>query len=44
MFASFIPKRKFNAIPEPKLIVDGAKIILYDILSHAHGFCDFTVL
>jgi hypothetical protein len=43
MFASFIPECKFNAIPNPKLIVDGAKVILYDILTHADGSCNFTV-
>jgi hypothetical protein len=39
----FIPEGQFNAIPEPEFIVDGAKVILYDMLSHAGGFCDFTV-
>jgi hypothetical protein len=29
MFASFIPKREFNAIPESKFIVDGAKVVLH---------------
>jgi hypothetical protein len=33
LFTSFIPKSDFNAIPEPHLIVDDAKVILDDKLS-----------
>jgi hypothetical protein len=38
-----VPERELNPIPQSKSVIDDTKIILYDMLSHADGFCDFTV-
>jgi len=42
--ACLVPESEFDTIPESKFVIDSAKIILYDMLSGADGFCDFTVL
>jgi hypothetical protein len=42
--AGFIPESELDPIPQSKFVIDGAKIILYDMLSGADGFCDFAVL
>src|SRR5579864_869517 len=39
-----IPKGKFNSIPEPKFVIDGAKIVLYSMLGRADGLRNFSVL
>jgi len=44
MFASFIPEREFNAIQEPKFVVDGAKVICDDISRRAHRLGNLSVL
>ena len=42
--ACLVPEGKLDAIPEPEFIVDGAKVILDDVLGGADGLCDFAVL
>jgi hypothetical protein len=42
--AGFVPKRKLDSIPESKLVVDDAKVVLYDMLGGADGFCYFRIL
>jgi hypothetical protein len=42
--ARLVPESEFDPIPEAKFVIDTAKVILYDMLSGADGFCDFTVL
>ena len=39
-----VPKRKLESIPESKLVVDDAKVVLYDMLGGADGFCYFRIL
>jgi hypothetical protein len=40
----FVPESKFDSIPEPKLIVDGAKVVFDDVPTRTQDFGDFTVL
>src|ERR1022692_569124 len=42
--ARFIPQRKFHAIPESKLVVDNAKIVLHHVFRGADGMGDVAVL
>src|SRR5215470_3177984 len=39
-----IPKRKFYAVPEPQLVVDGSEIVFDDVFSGADFVSDFLVL
>jgi hypothetical protein len=41
--ARFIPERELDAIPQSQLVVNGAKIILNDVLGGANGFRYLTV-
>jgi hypothetical protein len=41
--ARLVPESALDPIPESKFVIDAAKIILYDMLSRADGFGDFTV-
>jgi hypothetical protein len=40
----FVPESKFDSIPEPKLIVDDAKVIFDDVRGRTQNFGDLTVL
>ena len=44
MSVRFVPEGEFNPIPEPKLIVDSAKIILHDVFGRSDGLGYFFVL
>jgi hypothetical protein len=40
----FVPQGKFYAIPEPKLVVNGAKVVRDNVPGRAHDFCHLIVL
>jgi len=40
----FVPKRKLNPIPEPKLVIDHPQVILNDMLGGSDRFRDLFVL
>jgi hypothetical protein len=42
--AGFIPKRKFDAIPKSKFVVDEAKMVFHHVLSRSNGVGYFAVL
>jgi hypothetical protein len=44
VLASFIPESQFNAIPEPKFVVDGSNMVLHNKLSRADGPSYLAVL
>src|SRR5450631_2475371 len=44
MPASFIPQRQLYAVPEPQFVVDGAEIVLNDVLGGPDLVGDFFIL
>ena len=42
--ASFVPQGEFNTVPQAKLVVDQAEVVLHYVLGGAERIGDFAVL
>jgi hypothetical protein len=41
--ARFVPEGQFDAVPEPKLVIDDSEVIFDDVLGSSDGVRDFPV-